>query len=282
MSTNTLASALVPDVVREAVITTGMKKLALLNAYSTDFGADELAPRKTVQVGKATDGSTTLTNPTDFEQGDSTLGSIAVTVNQYSQPFHLTNNELQSGHKLEKLVKANVVKFMNTIVDIALAPVTVANYGAAVFTGAANTFDIDDLKTIWGAGKDFDVKNLVLDGDYFAQFLPADKDSFAWENGAYGFDGFHLNTRWDGADTNVVGFNADPSALAVASGVPSLTPAVRAELFDSELIELPGLGLQIQMNHWASAKSRAEWMSLDVMFGAAAGDTDKLDIITSA
>ena len=279
---NTLSASLVPDVIREAVITTGKQKLAMLNGYSTDFGADELAPRKTVQVSKATAGSTTLTNPTNFESGDSTLGNIAVTVNQLSQPFHLTNNELQSGHKLERLVEINVSAFMKSIVDVALTPVTVANFGAKAFTGAASTFDIDDLKTLWGAGKDFDEKHIVLDGDYFAQFLPANKDSFAWEDGAYGYDGFYLNNRWDGADANITGFVCDRSAIAVASGLPSVTPAVAGQMYDQQVITLEGLGLQVQMNHWASSSTRQEWISLDVMFGANAGDTDKLKLIASA
>lgn len=279
---NTLAAALVPDVIREEVITTGMQKLAMLNAYSTDFGSDEMAPRKTVQVGKATAGSTTLTNATNFEAGDSTLGAIAVTVDQYSQPFHLTNSELQSGHKLQKLVRANVSAFMKSLVDVALTPVTVANFGAKAFTGAASTFDSTDLITLWGAAKDFDVKNIVLDGDYFAQFLPTNKESFAWENGAYGYDGFYLNNRWDGADASITGFVCDTDAIAVASGLPMTTPAVGAAMYGQEVIELPGLGLQVQMNHWVSVATRAEWISLDVMFGAAAGDTAKLKLIASA
>lgn len=279
---NTLASALVPDVVREAVITTGIQKLAMLNAYSTDFGVEAMAPRKTVQVAKATAGSTTLTNPTSFESGDSTLAAVSVTVNQYSQPFHLTNNEIQSGHKLEKLVNINVSAFMKSLVDVAMTPVTVANFGAKAFTGAASTFDSTDLITLWGAAKDFDVKNIVLDGDYFAQFLPTNKESFAWENGAYGYDGFYLNTRWDGADANITGFVCDPSALAVASGLPMTTPAVGAEMTDQEIITIPGLELSVQMNHWVSLAGRAEWLSLDVMFGASAGDTNKLKLIASA
>jgi hypothetical protein len=279
---NTLAAALVPDVIREEVITTGLVKLAALNAYTTDFGVDPLSPRKTVQVGKATAGSTTLTNPSNFESGDSTLAAIAVTVNQYSQPFHITNNELQSGHKLQKLVKANVSALMKSLVDVAMTPVTVANFGAKAFTGAASTFDIDDLKTLWGSAKDFDIKNIVLDGDYFAQFLPSNKESFAWENGAYGYDGFYLNNRYDGADANITGFVCDNDAIAAASGVPMTSPAVGAAMTDQELIELPGLGLTIQMNHWVSVATRAEWISLDVMFGAAAGDTAKLKLIASA
>jgi hypothetical protein len=279
---NTLAAALVPDSIREAVITTGEQKLAAFRAFSTDFGADPLKPKGVVQVGKATAGSTTLTNATNFEQGDSTLAAIAVTVNQITQPFHLTNAELQSGHKLSKLINANVSTFMKSLMDIAMTPVTVSNFGAKAFTGAASTFDTDDLKTLWAAGKDFDMKNIVLDGAFFAQFLPTSKESFAWEDGAYGYDGFYLNNRFDGADASIAGFVCDSDAIAVASGLPLTSEAVNSMMLSQEVIELPVLGLQVQMNHWASLTSRAEWISLDVMFGAAAGDTAKLKLIATA
>ena len=99
-----------------------------------------LHSKKTIQVKKATAGSTTLTNTAEFEQGDSTLDNIAVTPDQFSQPFHITNAEKQSGHKLMDLMKINFRALANKIIDTALAPVTNANFGADTVDVAKYSF----------------------------------------------------------------------------------------------------------------------------------------------
>jgi len=81
---NTFDSALVTDVLRDSVITVLQSRLAPLSAFTKDFSAESVKPRATIQVPIATAGSTTQTNATDFESGNSTLDNVAVTVNQSS------------------------------------------------------------------------------------------------------------------------------------------------------------------------------------------------------
>jgi hypothetical protein len=59
-----------------------------------------MRPRSTVQVRKITVGSTTLTNATNFEQGGSTTTPVSVSVAQITQPFNVTNDELNKGHRV--------------------------------------------------------------------------------------------------------------------------------------------------------------------------------------
>jgi hypothetical protein len=238
-----------------------------------------MSPLKTVQVPKATGGSTTQTNATNFESGDSTLTNIAVSVSQFSNSFHLTNAQINSGHKMSSLFEINLRQLANKVLDTAFAPVTNANFGADVVDVASGSFDTDSLKSLWAGIKDADVKNLILDGSYYAQILPTNQDAFDLSSGSYGFDGIYLNNRWSGAGSNIVGMACDPSALAVASGIPVTSDAVSSLLIEQEIIEIPDLGISIQFNMWASTASRETWASFDVMFGAAAGDTTAVAIL---
>lgn len=221
---NTFDSALVTDSLRDVAITVLQSRLAPLSAFSQDFSADPLKPRATVQVPIATAGGTTQTNATNFESGDSTLDNVAVSVSQYSNSFHITNDQINGGHRLEKIAKINLHQLANKIIDVALAPVTVANFGAATIdVDTAGDVTAASLKSLWGALKDGDVRNVILDGSIYAQFLPANLEAFQVAAGGknvgmYGFDLFTYNNRWDGADATVKGFACSPNAIAVEIG----------------------------------------------------------------
>ncbi len=281
---NTFDSALVTDSLRDVAITVLQSRLAPLNAFSQDFSADPLKPRATVQVPIATAGGTTQTNASNFESGDSTLDNVAVSVSQYSNSFHLTNDQINSGHRLEKIAKINLHQLANKIIDVALAPVTAANFGAATIdVDTAGDVTAASLKTLWAAIKDGDSRNLIVDGSIYAQFLPANLDAFQLAAGGknvgmYGFDFFSYNNRWDGAEATVKGFACSPQAIAVASGLPANNIA-GSDMMAVENIEIPDLGLTVQMNMWVSRATRAVWASYDVMFGAAKGDPNALKII---
>lgn len=280
---NTFDSALVVDVLRDTAITVLQSRLAPLNAFSQDFSADSIAPRRTVQVPIATAGSTTQTNASNFESGDSTLDNVAVTVDQYTNSFALTNTEINQGFRIENIAKINLHQLANKIIDVAFAPVTTANFGAAVVdVNTAADFGVAQLKLLWGALKDGDVRNVILDGDIYAQFLPSNLEAFQIASGGknvgmYGFDLFTFNNRWNGAGATIKGFACSPQAIAVASGLPQNSPA-SSDMISQENIVIPDLGLTVQMNMWTSRATRALWASYDVMFGAAKGDGSALKL----
>jgi hypothetical protein len=280
---NTFDSALVTDVLRDTAITVLQSRLAPLSAFSQDFSADAIAPRRTVQVPIATAGSTTQTNATNFESGDSTLDNVAVTVDQYSNSFALTNAEINQGFRIQNIAKINLHQLANKIIDVAFTPITTTNFGSAVVdVNTAADFTVAELKTLWGALKDGDVRNVILDGSIYAQFLPSNLEAFQVASGGknvgmYGFDLFTYNNRWTGAGSNIRGFACSPQAVAVASGLPQNSPA-SSDMISQENIVIPDLGLTVQMNMWVSRSSRALWASYDVMFGAAKGDGSALKI----
>lgn len=280
---NTFDSALVTDVARKMGITVLQNKLAMLNLFSKDFSADPIAPKKTVQVPKVTGGATAQTNPTNYESGDSTVDNIAVAPDELSVSFHITSAQLQQGFRLEQLLAINLQVLANKCLDTVAAIMTTSNFGSAVFTGAAADFGVDDLKTIYAAAKNYNTKNLVLDGSYLANFIPTDKLSFALgEQGAYGFDRIAMNNRWSAAGANVVGGVFDSQAIGIASGVPIIDDAIANQMLLMTDIALPDLGMTVRFCVWGALASRAVWGSYGVMLGAALGDDTAGEVLTSA
>lgn len=278
---NTIAAALVPDFLADAIIVAAFNKLAPLRGFSRDFGVDVLAPKKTVQVRKASAASAALTNPTNFEQGDSTLDAIGVTVNQISKPFNLTNQELNQGHRLAHLAGINARVFADAISDVWTALLIAANYPTPLVIGAAASFDPADLPAIWEAAKNFPQRNLTLDGSHLSRLLPTDKFKFSFGDiGAFGFDSLSMQNRWTGAVVNTVGFVAGPDAIAVASGLPEELPA--GEYLSRGTVVIEGLDLTVHICSWFARGGRVNWASYDVMFGAAKGDAGQGEILVTA
>lgn len=273
---NSLSSSLVLDTLAEATLTTLGNRLAPLRAFSTDFTTDMMNQNAMVQVRKANAAGSVQTNPTNFETGDTNVTNVAVQVKHYSKSYNLSSQELNQGFRLEQLAAINAQVLANKIIDIALAPITATNFPSNV-TVAQASFSATNAKTLWGAVAKSSMRHLILDGTAFAQLLPTDTLGFGIQNssyrpGSYGFDAVILNTRWDGAGTNIYGFAVGPEAVAAAAGLPMIDPGVASLLAGSRTITLPDLGLSVQLNTWGSLSSRSAWASLDVMFGAALGD----------
>jgi hypothetical protein len=273
---NSLSSSLVLDTLAEATLTTLGNRLAPLRAFSTDFTTDMMNQNAMVQVRKANAAGAVQTNPTNFETGDTNVTNVAVQVKHYSKSYNLSSQELNQGFRLEQLAAINAQVLANKIIDIALAPITATNFPSNV-TVAQASFSATNAKTLWGAVAKSSMRHLILDGTAFAQLLPTDTLGFGIQNssyrpGSYGFDAVILNTRWDGAGTNIYGFAVGPEAVAAAAGLPMVDPGVASLLAGSRTITLPDLGLSVQLNTWGSLSSRSAWASLDVMFGAALGD----------
>ena len=128
-------------------------------------------------------------------------------------------------------------------------------------------------------------KHLILDGTAYSSNLPTDKNSFELsQSGAFGFDGIHLATKWDGSggEANLYGVAAAPNALAIASGLPEISGAVQSNLEEVGTVEIPDLGLTIQTCLWGDTGTRETWASYGVMFGAAKGDVSAFTCIVSS
>lgn len=274
---NAFDADLILDTMSKQVLTTLGNRLAPLSAFCRDFTTDVLVQNAYVQVKKPEATSAIQTNPTNFETGDTNVNNVGVQVKHYSKSFTVGSMEYNQGFRLADLVDINAQTVANKIIDIALAPITATNFATNV-TVAQASFVAANAITLWAAVAKSSKRHLILDSVAFSKLLPTSGENFAlggansYRPGAYGFDGLILNTRWDGAGTNIYGFAAGPEAVAMAAGIPEIAPAVGAKMYGSRTLTLDGLGLSVQLNYWGSTASRSDWASIDVMFGAALGD----------
>lgn len=280
---NTIDADLLIDTLSSQVINFLGDRLAPLRAFSRDFSTDELVQAKAVQVPKITAGSTTLTNPTSFEAGDSTTSNVPVTLAHLSQPFHITSQQYNQRLRLEMLAKANLMTLANSISDVWTALVIDASISTTNEVVAQASFAEANRKSLLGKIAKLSEKHLLLDGVAYAQMAPADKNSFQLgESGAYGFDGIHLQTRWTNATANTYGIACGPEFMAVAAGIPLQVPGLAEEMVAQDIVTIESLGLSVQMNVWVSRASRQLWASYDLMFGAAVADGAAAVLILSA
>ena len=284
---NTFASGLVVDYLADAVITVAATRLALVSAFSRNVGLDNLRPRASVQVKKYTTGTAAQTNPTSWEtNNDSTLAATAVTVNQISKNFTVTQQELNQGFSLADLAAGSADLFAYGISDVLTALMVSGNYGAATAIGTAANFDTSDLPAILALAKNYRSKNLILDGGHLARlqfsgaanYFPDGRfDQLA--NGRFGFDVIAENNRWTSAETNAVGFVCGPDSIAIAAGLP--VGMIAGEFIEQRTVTTNN-GLSCLLSVWYSRASRSHMASYDIMFGAAAADTTQAEVLVTA
>jgi hypothetical protein len=285
---NSFSASTIADIILGSEMLVLQNKVIDLDRFATNFSGDAIAltrngngARSSLHVDLASGASATQTNPTNYEQGDSTLGAVSVSMNEYSQPFHITPAQAGSGRKIEKLLTVNLHALQDKLDSVVKGLMTTANYGTAILTKDPTTVTSADIKTIiQGTGK-FSQRNLVADASFWAQFaVTTDKNSLGVMDGAYGLDSLSLSTDWSGAGSNVNGFVGDVSAIAMAARLPENTSEVNEQL-DLATIELPN-GLVVQVCKWVSLVSRNTWNSFDVVFGAGVGDATAGKLIQSA
>jgi ATP-dependent protease ClpP protease subunit len=290
---NTFASGLVVDYLADAVITVAATRLALVSAFSRNVGLDNLRPRASVQVKKYTTGTAAQTNPTSWEtNNDSTLAATAVTVNQISKNFTVTQQELNQGFMLSDLAAGSADLFAYGISDVLTALMVTGNYGTVTGIGSAANFDSSDLPAILALAKNYRSKNLILDGGHLARIQFSGQSTASagtvampdsrfgpLNNGRFGFDVIAENNRWTSAETNTVGFVCGPDAIAIASGLP--VGMIAGEFLEQRAVNTAN-GLSCLLSVWYSRASRSHMASYDIMFGAAAADTTQAEILTTA
>ena len=279
---NSFASALAVDTLAEESITTLGPVLGLLSNFSLDVAVNPVSPGSRIQVEVVSGGATAQTNPSSYtSSSDSTKIARSVTVNQHSISFKVTQAELNNGHRLRSLLRKNLQVIGTACRDAIFAPITAANYGAAVLDSTAAAFDASDLQTVWAGTKDFPTRHLILDGGYFSKLLPTNADSFLpGQSGAYGFDSIGMNNAWAGAEAKVIGFCGSADALAIASGEPIMDDEIQDLLSFFEPVELPG-GLTAYLSSFTDLATRTRYMNISVMLGAAVGDNTAGAIITN-
>lgn len=271
---NTFDSALVADSIAQQTKTVLSKRLSALNLFASDFSSDVKKPKDTVHVPIASATSSTSVNPTTFNSiGGTTLGKATVSLDHIYQPFGLSYSDLQSAHRLERLIQINLDAIADKIWTLATTPVTVANFGAAVVTAAPASVNAasGDLAKLWAGVHKSARKGLVVSPVVYSQLIPTSTTALNLGDGAYGFEnGVHYATSF-GGEAGLYGFACSPEALVMAAAVPALADN---DYLVSDSVTLDQIGLSVAYNVYSDKSTRSLIASLEVMFGASAGLTD--------
>ena len=284
---NTFSAGITTNFLIQAAVTKLGPKCCALKAFSRSADVDPMKPLAAGVIkfnGGVQDGSDVMTNATDFTgqsndggaAGDSTLTGPLITVAQYTVPFHVTSQQLNSGVRMADLVEAKLGSFLSKIVQVVTAPITVANfcYNAPLTINSA-AFGFSDAATLQAQLQKSKIKNLILAGPYIARlsnspgfFQPAGtlgglED--AWR--AFGWDLIGLNTEWQGADPYVQGFACNPQAIGTIIGLP-LNAAEGQDVIQCGTAILPGPNIAIGTYLWMDANARTMRCTYDIMLGA--------------
>ena len=271
---NTIDSALLQDSIAQQTKTVLSKRLAALNLFASDFSSDVKKPKDTVHVPIASATASTAVNPTSFNSiGGTTIGKTSVSLDHIYQPFGLSYSDLQSAHRLERLIQINLDAMADKIWTLATTPVTVVNFGAAVVDSAESAINATsgDLPSLWAAVHKSVRKGLVVSPVIYSNLIPTSTTALNLGDGAYGFEnGVHYATSF-GGETGLKGFACSPEALVMAAAVPALADN---DYMVSDSVTLDSIGLSVSYNVYSDKSTRSLIASLEVMFGAAAGLTD--------
>lgn len=280
MASNTIAAAITADFLIDGSVTDLQNVWAPLLAFSVDYTTDPYKPKAQGQLKHVASATATQTNATNFELGDTTVNAVAIAMNQYTQPFNISSSDMSAGLRLENIRYLNLATFANKVIEVATAPITVANFGAAAVVKAAANFGYNELSSLQALLKKSPVKNLILDGAYIARIANAPAffqmagvvggDTKSWK--AFGWDIIAPNSDWTGADPKVQGFACHPQAIAGITGLPLIPPNIPGGIFQSQTFAIPGIGATVLLSTWFNPSTRKLWTSFDIMAGFAAVD----------
>ena len=292
---NNFAAALFVDYLADAVIVVATAKLAMISGFTRNVGLDNLRPRATVQVKKFASGDAAVDNATNFEDSatnNSVVNAVSVTVNQITKSFSISQVDLNKGYAISDLAQGSAEIFALAISKKVTAQMTAALFGAGTVIGVAANFDSSDLPAILALAKNYRQKLLLLDGGHLARLMFSGQLTAAagtnpfpdsrygpLNNGYFGFANILEQNDWTGGIANTVGFVCGQDAIAVASGLP--VGMIAGEFLEQRTIELSN-GLSVLLSVWYSRASRSHMASYDIMFGAAAADTDQAEVLITA
>jgi hypothetical protein len=298
----TISSELKLNVVLDSALMALRESLLPINAFSTVFNSVPLQGTDKISVPfypLATDATSDFNGTYAFNDSNA-INSREITVNKRKyQALSFTSSELarQPYFNAEQFGFQKGRKLAEDILRDILSVVTLANYGAAIHTGAASAFDSDDMITIktaldqakWAKSS----RVMILDNAYEGALLKdasiknaaAVGTASAIQNGRLpqiaGFDVIGTNLI-PGNSQNLVGMVALPEAILVAFSPVQPSPGVRANLTAYEVAVDPETGLTIEYRSWGDPDTDTEKSVIEVNYGFALGHAAALKRIVSA
>ena len=264
--------------------------------FTKDYSSDRYKPRATAQLKYVTAGGTTQKNATNFEtSNDATVSNTQIAVDQYTTGMHVTNDELNSGLRMENLVDVKTAECADNLLKVAFSPLATGSFTTNTkIISAPAAFSFSEMATAWGELKKSSIKYAILDGEYMARIIntPAFYQATGTASGEldgwkrFGWDGVFTNTNWTGThagadDQYIRGLFCNPQVMGAVSGLPLTPPNIPGNTLQESTITIPDVGLSLAAYSWFSLGSRTMNMSFDIMFGTALLDESAGVLLTS-
>lgn len=267
-------------------------------AFTTDFSMD------VAQKGE----SVTTRVPTAVSDADASSGyssqavtstAKTVTLNQHRHfTMGFTDLEVSKAGGIDFLKRVFIEPAINAVVLTAinhpLALVTAANFGAAGFTGAAATFDADDVADLAQALSTAKVTKLnrfmLLKPTYYASLVKDNAIQNASASGStdaireglvrrvHGFEVIEYSDLPDNSE-NLVGVCGAQQGLLMAARLPE-TPG--NWFGDVENVQEAQSGFPLQLRMWYEGKDGQTYITVTSIYGRALGVTGNVSRLVSA
>lgn len=200
------------------VVDAFVAKIAPLQAFAADFSDVAVQRNATVTVPYVSSADAAIDFAGTYTIQDADAQGVQISINKHKfVSWGLSDIELSTRPSLsmEMFAKQKGFQLAKAVFQDIMTLVTNANYGAAAFTGAASTFDSDDVIDIRGvcsaADWPTDMRSLVIDDTYYTALL---KDNSLQDASASG----STDPLREGATGRLGGFNVYESTLIPANG----------------------------------------------------------------
>lgn len=299
---NTIDAALQRQVILQMAIFDFVRRLTPLRQFANVLSPVPLEGTDKIEIpyyNLDTTAATDWVAGTGYVAGNTASDKIEVTINKrkyLGASFTSTEIARQPFLSVKSLMSLKAQKLASDVWTDVLSSVTLANYGAAAFTGLAATFDSNALATMKLACKTWpaDGRSLFLDSAYDANLLKdaafkyalnAASDSAVKEGRLYprvfGFD-YIENPNIPGNGQNLVGFAAFQSALAFGQAPIPPTEEVRRAGTMYDMVIDPQTGAVFEYRSFGSNNLDSTNTFVECNYGYAKGNSGAIKRIVSA
>jgi hypothetical protein len=246
-------------------------------------------PEDAAEFNATTNNYTTPTGTPDLDAKKVTLDKLL----KITKP--VTKQQLRNGLSLQNLISSMVKKTVRGAVYNAMSKITLANFGAAMHTGAAATLTMDATSNYAGTAADLGwevmnmflatpyYQNLVKDDDYKA--IGGDMATELAKTGIVPLTNGWTTFRFPGLPSpvgeNLVGFATDGTGLAIGLAENELQLGFEKRVEMYEVVTDEETGFVVSVLLMANDANQA-FLTTQVLTGAIVGRTDGLKRIVSA
>lgn len=300
---NTIAAALQQDLILDSALIAFKEILMPLAMFSTAFYDLPLQGTDTIQVPYyplETAASHDFNGTYLFPDGTNTQSKPVVINKRKYQPLSFTSAELrrQPHFDPELLGMLKGRKLAEDILQDIMSLVTVANYGAAVFTGAASALTVDDIidlgAVVQGLKWPQTGRGMILGPTYVAGIqkdMVANKGFSTFEKDPAGtivnfpsLAGFSIASTniIPGNAINLIGMIVYRSAILVGFSPIAPTPNVAQRLARYEIVTDPDTSLSLEYREWGDADEDTDKRIIECNYGYGLGELAALRPMVSA